>query len=235
MFDRVPAAGFLAWGVLLLCSACAAPPRPAGDADAGGTGPAPAGRPVAMLRVVASDVTVRVYRDGPLAQLGHNHVITSTAVAGQVVLRDPLEASSFSLSLPLDSLVVDDPLRRTAAGPDFPDNLTAEDREGTRGNLLGPALLDAARFPVLHLDGVGLEETAAGYVATARIDAAGLSREIRVPVAVEWAGGELVARGSFMVTHAEIGLVPFSAALGALRVREEIEVDYRLVARREAS
>ena len=233
MFDRVPAAGFLAWGVLLLCSACAAPPRPAGEADAAGA--APAGRPVATLRVVASDVTVRVYRDGPLAQLGHNHVITSTAVAGQVVLRDPLAASSFSLSLPLDSLVVDDPLRRTAAGPDFPDNLTEADREGTRRNLLGPALLDTARFPVLHLDGVGLEETAGGYVATARIDAAGVSREIRVPVAVEWDGGELVARGSFVVTHAEIGLVPFSAALGALSVREEIEVDYRLVARPEAS
>ena len=72
-------------------------------------------------------------------------------------------------------------------------------------------------------------------MATTRIDAAGVSREIRVPVAVEWDGGELVARGSFVVTHGQIGLVPFSAALGALRVREEIEVDYRLVARPEAS
>ena len=233
MFDRVAASRFLPCGVLLLCSACAAPPRPAGETDPAGA--APAGRPVATLRIVESDVTVRVYRDGPLAHLGHNHVISSTGVAGQVVLRDPLDASSFSLSLPLDSLVVDDPVRRAGAGPDFPDNLTEPDRAGTRRNLLGPALLDAARFPVLHLDGVALDETAAGYVATARIDAAGVSRRIRVPVAVEWADGELVARGGFVVTHAEIGLTPFSAALGALRVREDMEIAYRLVAREDAS
>jgi hypothetical protein len=180
-------------------------------------------------------VTVKVYRDGPLAELGHNHVIASTAMSGWVDLRDPLESSAFSLSLPLDSLVVDDPGRRAAAGADFPDNLTAADREGTRRNLLGPALLDAGRFPVLHLHGVAIEEAPEGWVATARVDVAGVAREIRVPARMERTASGLSVSGAFVLTHAELGLTPFSAALGALRVREDMEVSYRLVASEGAS
>lgn len=178
---------------------------------------------------------MKVYRDGPLAELGHNHVIASTAVTGWVDLRDPLETSAFSLSLPLDSLVVDDPGRRAAAGPDFPDNLTDTDREGTRRNLLGPTLLDAARFPSLRLDSVALEAAARGYVATARVDVAGATRQVRVPARLERTPGGLVVSGAFVLTHAELGLTPFSAALGALRVREDIEIAYRLVASGGAS
>lgn len=178
---------------------------------------------------------MKVYRDGPLAELGHNHVIASTAVSGWIHLRDPLESSTFSLALPLDSLVVDDPGRRVAAGPDFPDNLSATDREGTRRNLLGPALLDAARFPVLHLDAVAIEEARGGYVATARVDAAGVARQVRVPGTIERTDGGLVVSGAFVLTHADLGLTPFSAALGALRVREDIEIAYRLAASDDAS
>lgn len=233
VFDRIAASGFLACGVLLICTACVAPPQPAGNADPAGA--APVGRSVATLRIIESDVTVRVYRDGPLAHLGHNHVISSTGVAGQVVLREPLEASSFSLSLPLDSLVVDDPARRSEAGADFPDNLTESDREGTRRNLFGPALLDAARFPVLHLDSEGIERSAGGYLARVRVDAAGIRRVVRFPVTIRRDGSGLSASGSVVLTHADLGLVPFSAALGALRVREDLEIAYRLVARGDAS
>lgn len=197
--------------------------------------PVAEGNPAGSLRVVASEVTVKVYRDGPLAELGHNHVIASTALTGWVELRDPLQSSVFSLSLPLDSLVVDDPVRRAAAGPDFPDNLTDADRQGTRRNLLGPALLDAALHPVLHLESVGIDEAGERYVATARVDIAGSSRELRVPVTIERDDGALVVSGTFVLTHAELGLTPFSAALGALRVREDIEVTYRLVASEGAS
>lgn len=234
MFDRRPVTGFLAGALLVLAAACSAPPRPAGEAGAPPRSAAGAG-PAGSSRVVASEVTVKVYRDGPLAELGHNHVIASTAVTGWIDLRDPLESSAFGLSLPLDSLVVDDPGRRTAAGPDFPDNLTAADREGTRRNLLGPALFDAARFPVLHLDSVAIDQAGEGYVATARVDVLGVARPLRVPAAVERTDEGLVVSGAFVLTHADLGLTPFSAALGALRVREDIEVAYRLVAREGAS
>ncbi len=131
--------------------------------------------------------------------------------------------------------MVDDDARRAQAGPDFPDNLTVADKEGTRRNLLGPALLDAARFPVLQLDSVAIAAAGDGYRVTARVDVAGVVRQIQVPVTLERTGGQLQVSGEFVLTHAELGLTPFSAALGALRVREDLEVAYRLVAREGSS
>jgi len=212
-------------------SACAAPPRP----EAPPPGPPAPGTPAMVYEITESDVTVRVYRDGPLAELGHNHVISSTALGGRVELREPLSRSTLELSLPLEELVVDEAARRLVAGADFPDNLTEADRAGTRRNMLGPALLDAARFPVLRLTSVAVEGDAGAFRVTARADLAGRSREVVVPVLIELGDGVLAARGEFTLTHADLGLVPFSAALGALRVRDDMLVSYRLVARRTGS
>lgn len=230
MLDRVHSHRLLVLVAALTLGACAGSPRP----DAGETHSPPATTPAARLHyeVVESDLTVHVYRDGPLARLGHNHVIASTAVAGRIELGEPVSASTLELSLPLDSLTVDDPARRLAAGDDFPGNLTEAEQEGTRRNMLGSALLDAARFPVMRLASVAVEEREGILYVTTRVEVAGNVRELVVPAAVEIREETLVARGEFTVTHADLGLVPFSVALGALRVREDLRVAFRLVARK---
>jgi hypothetical protein len=230
MLERVQLCGLPIVIAALSLGACAPAPRP----DSGGVS-----RPSATVvsvgqryDIVESDVTVRVYRDGPLARLGHNHVIASTGMTGRVVLAGPVSRSTLELSLPLGSLTVDEPARRAAAGSDFPDNVTEADREGTRRNMLGPALLDAASFPAVHLASVAVAEREGILYVTARADVAGHVREIVVPVTLEIQGPTLVARGEFTVTHADLGLVPFSVAMGALRVRDDLQVAYRLVARK---
>jgi polyisoprenoid-binding protein YceI len=229
MLDRPPRPGFLAVALLAGLASCAAPPRPAVGPPAPETT-----RPVAaagtLYQVLDSDVTVRVYRDGPLAELGHNHVIASTGLTGQIELRQPLAASTLALELPLGSLVVDDQARREAAGGEFPGTLSQPDREGTRANMLGTALLDAAHFPVMLFEGLAIDGESPGFRVTTRVSIAGRQRDIVVPVKLEVDGDTLTASGSFTVTHAELGLSPFSVALGALRVREDIQVDYRLSA-----
>ena len=61
---------------------------------------------------------------------------------------------------------------------------------------------------------------------------AGGGGELLVPVMVSTNGDELAAHGTFTVTHGELGLAPFSAAMGALRVRDDMRISYQLVARR---
>jgi len=230
MLDRVQFHGLLIAIAALSLGACMPAPRP----DAGGpprptTTTASAGQ---SYEIVESEVTVRVYRDGPLARLGHNHVVASTGVTGRVVLAEPVSRSTLELALPLDSLTVDEPARRAAAGSDFPDNLSGADREGTRGNMLGPALLDATRFPVMHLTSIAVTERDGSLYVTTRVEVSGNVREIVVPAMMEINGPTLVAHGEFTVAHAELGLVPFSVAMGALRVRDDLQVAYRLVARK---
>ena len=233
VFERRQPKQFLAAALLVGLAACTAPPRPEG-ALASPEAPAPAPGPGTLFRVVESDVTIEVYRDGPLAQLGHNHVIASTSLAGQVMLREPLSDSSFVLELPLTSLTVDEPARRSAAGDAFPDNLTEEDKAGTRRNMLSDALLDADQFPVVQLSSLAISPTATGLSARTRVTIAGREREIEVPIVVRPEGERLSVSGEFALTHAGLGLTPFSVAMGALRVRDDMRVVYRLVARRDA-
>ena len=55
-----------------------------------------------------SKLTVKVYRAGALASLGHNHVIDSRAVDGFVYLADDISRARADLFVPVASFVVDD-------------------------------------------------------------------------------------------------------------------------------
>jgi hypothetical protein len=55
---------------------------------------------------------------------------------------------------------------------------------------------------------------------------------VEVPVSLQASGASLICSGAFELTHAQLGLKPYSVALGALRVAENIHVSYRLIAER---
>ena len=216
--------------MLALSAGCAAPPQ----VQPAAAPPARAAQtlPHEAWDVVSSRLEVRVYRDGPMLQLGHNHVITSDAIDGVIELREPRPQSGFTLALPLASLVVDDPAARAAAGTEFASPVPEKDRAGTVRNMLGPAVLDAARQAVLHLTADGISGGPVEYVARVRVGLRGEERVIDVPLALSFEGDRLRIHASMRLHHADLGLVPFSVALGALRVRDDIEVDCRLEARR---
>lgn len=219
--------------LLALLSGCALPPR-APSAAAPPPVAAPTG-PFERYDVVTSHVEVRVYRDGPMAQLGHNHLISSDALRGTIDMRDPVNDSRFALELPLDSLVVDDPALRATAGVDFVKEVPSADRAGTRRNMLGAALLDIARQSVLRLTVDGLEGGPTEFLARIRVGLRGEERVISVPLTVKAGDGNISAHASFSLHHADLGLTPFTAALGALRVRDDFQVDCRLDAKRAGS
>lgn len=191
-------------------------------------------RPFEAWDVTASRLELRVYRDGPMEKLGHNHLILSTALSGTVEMRQPMTDSGFRLELPLESLTVDDPAARAAAGEDFARPVPGQDREATRTNLLGPSVLDAARQPVVTLTAESLAGGPGEYRAELRISLRGEERVVAVPVAVTVAGGVLTAHAHFSLRHADLGLTPFTAALGALRVRDAIDFDCRIEAHRRS-
>ena len=167
-----------------------------------------------------------------MQKLGHNHLITSQSLAGHIELREPLSRSRFALSLPLDSLVVDDPEARARAGGDFAVPVPEKDREATRHNMLGEKLLDAANQGEMRLTTESVSGGPGNFEAQVRVALAGSEHVIAVPFTVTVAEGRLVARADLRLTHEDLGLEPFTVALGALRVRDDIEVDLTLEARR---
>jgi hypothetical protein len=222
----------------LVIAACAAPQRapapsqptpPVTEAH-----PPPAAPPIGAesWTVVSSNLAVRVYRDGAMQKLGHDHLISSDAVAGTITLGKPLTETRFELSLPLASLAVDDEAARQAAGGVFAAPVPAKDREATRHNMLGAKLLDAATQDTIRMASESVTGGDGRFEARIRVSLAGHDSVVSAPFSVTLEGGQLKAHADFRLTHADLGLQPFTAALGALRVREDFEVDLTLEARR---
>jgi hypothetical protein len=180
----------------------------------------------------SSEVYWRIYRAGAAARFGHNHVISVSELEGRVYRDADLSESRFELVLPVAAFVVDDPAIRSRYGEDFASEPSAEDIAGTRTNMLSENLLDGSGFPAVRVRGTGPIEQGGNTVLALEIDIVGRTVPVTVPTTVDIDEQRLEARGEFRLTHEQLGLMPFSIMMGALRVAEEMDFTYRIVARR---
>lgn len=192
------------------------------------------GASVFAVDSTASDVQVHVFRGGKLARLGHNHVMTSKHLAGRIWSRTALEGSGFQLEFPVAQLIVDEPRARAAAGSEFPGEIPADDREGTRRNMLRAEVLDAENHPTIKLQSVEVSGSAQRPQITTRITIKGVARDVIVPATVAIEGGRLTASGQFDIQQTEFGIKPFSIGMGALEVQDRLHIVFRVVAARDA-
>jgi len=58
-----------------------------------------------------------------------------------------------------------------------------------------------------------------------------VTRPITLPVHVEVSGDTLTASGKAVLRHDQFGMQPVSVAGGSVKVKNEIAIDYRIVAR----
>jgi hypothetical protein len=185
------------------------------------------------LDPAASELHFLVYRDGPLARLGHNHVIAARNLDGEVVVSADRRSATFTLLLAVDDLAVDPAPLRERYGADFSSTPSDADIAGTRSNMLSAALLDATAFPYVRVAG-RLDRTGGGDMASLEIAVKDTLAQRTVPVAVQLGDDTLTAQATLSIDHAELGLTPFSVMLGALRVAPTIDVTVSLAARRAA-
>jgi polyisoprenoid-binding protein YceI len=174
---------------------------------------------------------VRVYRGGTLARAGHNHIVASHDLAGEVYVATDLSRSSFELQLPVASLTVDEAELRAAQGADFAADVPDSARQGTRRNMLGPAVLDAEHYPQISLSSEAIDMDADRLTAHVQIHIRGETHAFTVPVSYTLNANELLAEGEFPLKQTDLGLAPFTALLGALAVQDEMQLQFRIVAR----
>jgi len=173
---------------------------------------------------------VLVYRAGPMASLGHNHVVSTHSMQGWAVFDGNAASASFALTIPVADFAVDDPTLRANEGSDFEEQVNDDARSGTLHNMLGPAVLNAADFPTLKITSVSLSSAAGALRARVAIGIAGHESTIEVPFVLETSPHRLVGHGELTVTQSSLGLTPFSIFLGALKVQDELRVKFRFVA-----
>jgi polyisoprenoid-binding protein YceI len=174
---------------------------------------------------------ILVYRGGAMARLGHNHVIASHQLEGEVHLTDEPTATRFEIRVPVNELTVDEPAMREMAGTDFPPNVPQTARDGTRKNLLSEALLDGANYPVIRLWATDVVSAGEGFDVGVEISIKDQVRDVRVPVQLERKDGALIASGEFALKQSDLGLKPFSVAMGTLIVLDEMRIRFQITAR----
>jgi polyisoprenoid-binding protein YceI len=176
-------------------------------------------------------LTLLVFRGGPLAKAGHNHVIASHTLRGTLYVPEDLARATFDVHFPVAELTVDEAaLRAKENEADFPPDVPDSAKEGTRKNMLGAALLDTEHYPDIDLRSSGLEPSGSQWIAHVTATVRDHDSTIAVPVRYEPQGDEVVVSGEFPLKQTDLGLTPFSALLGALQVVDEMRVRFRIVA-----
>ena len=182
-----------------------------------------------------SDGRLLVYRDGVLSTFGHNHVVSLKEFTGTIHLQPKLAQSRVELAIPVDRLIVDDASARHQEGEDFASEPSKDDAAATRTNMLSNALLNAQQFPTIKVTGTsGPVDAQNSVILDLSVQLVGRGIRLAVPTTLKLQGDQLEASGAVELSHKQLGLKPFSALLGSLRVAEQMKFKYRIRASKVA-
>jgi len=228
------------WLLPVLLSACQPQPQPQQQlesprsAEAATDWPghdyaaaAAAGSDVFLLDAQATRIDVVVRRDGPLARFGHDHVVTIQEPEGFLQLDQRGLASRADLRFRLDQLAVDSAAARVRYALDT--NPSEADIAGTRKNLM-EHVLDTGRWPWMTLGMGALERQQDHYSALVTLAINGSEYSSRQPFRLHREADRATVEGFFVIRQTELGIEPFSALGGGLRVADSLEVHFLIKA-----
>jgi polyisoprenoid-binding protein YceI len=173
-------------------------------------------------------VSLHVGKAGPFAFAGHEHHIETSAVSGGIQF-DAGHISAATVAVLVDATQL------KVTGEDEPPADVPE----VQRTMLGPKVLDVARFPAISLDGTRITVTSMhgqgtrltmDVVVSGQFTLHGQHRAVDVPVHVELDGPALTATGSFQLDQSRYGIKPVSVA-GMVKVRDTVDVSFTVVAR----
>lgn len=170
-----------------------------------------------------SSVIINVGRSGLFSFAGHTHTIAAPSLQGRVVAVDAdLSRSAVRLTFDATRLTV---VERGEPAGDAPRVQEA---------MLGPKVLDAARFPAITFEStavVGTRSSAGAYRLTVRgsLTLHGVTRPVTLPLVVEVGADVLKATGRMVLRQTDYGIEPVSVA-GVVKVKDELAIEYTIVA-----
>jgi polyisoprenoid-binding protein YceI len=170
-----------------------------------------------------SKLEVDVFRSGFLKMKGHDHVIAAKSCSGEVRLNSVnIEDSSVNLNVESASLVVlDDP------------GVPEKDRKQVQETMLGEEVLSVKEFPKILFHSMRLSHatrTGEDFTLTGRLSLHGVEKEISFPVHIHRENSLLRATGAATITQTDFGIKPVKAALGAVRVKDQIKIRFEFLA-----
>jgi polyisoprenoid-binding protein YceI len=173
-----------------------------------------------------STFTVTVGKSGLFKFAGHEHEVVAGTFTGEIVA-DPDDVGRSSVVLDFDAAAL------KVTGKDE----APEDVPKVQETMAGPKVLDAARFPRITFRSRAVTGRAstggASYLLEVQGDLAfrDVTRPLVLEVKVDLGADTLVAAGTTVLRHTDLGLTPISIA-GVVKVKNELGVRFRIVAKR---
>lgn len=170
--------------------------------------------------------TSRVYAFVGKTGLGHEHAVIGTLKSGELHLGREKDAGK--LEFDMRSFVADTSDARRYVG------LKGETDRGTAqkvtSNMLGPEVLNVASFPTATFEIASikkqrdLKDGSAEYLLEGDFTLHGVARRVRFTALDEPKKGWHHLRGRFAIRQTDFGITPFSTALGAVGVANELTI-----------
>ena len=174
----------------------------------------------------ASHVVINVGRAGMLGFAGHDHAILARGVTGRVTV-DPADWQRCSVSLDFD----------TSSLEVSPAGEPPADVPEVQRVMLSDRVLDVKRFPVILFRSRRVTGTrGSGQTALAiegDLTLHGVKRPLTIHATVTPDAQGLTARGSFSIRQTDFGIQPVTAGGGTVKVKDELDVQFQLAARRQ--
>ncbi len=174
-------------------------------------GPQP--QPAQSIDVQQSKMTVYVSKQGLFSFLADNHVIEV-----------PIARGSYDAEHRSVEVVVDATKMRV-----LDPRLAADKRATVQSNMLGPQVLDTAKYPTITFQSTSIQGDPNGtWSVTGNLQLHGQTHPTTFQVKNDGAGH---FTGTAMVRQTAYGITPIKIAGGAVSVKDDVRVEFDIAAR----
>jgi len=174
----------------------------------------------------SSRALIDVGKTGAFSFAGHTHEVEAPLSSGVVHL-DPDTLSRSDVRLEFNAAA----MRVTGKGDppaDVPKVTEA---------MLGPQVLDVKQYPSITFESTAV--TATGTLPSLTLSVAGkltirsTTKPVTASVAMKVDGTTLTATGRFTIKQTDFGIKPISAGGGAVKVKDELTINFTIAAREQ--
>ena len=159
------------------------------------------------IDVAHSTLTVRVYKTGLFSAFAHDHEIKAPITSGQFTE----EHGPVEFTVDARQMKVLDP------------EVSAKDRAEIQETMLGPKVLDSQKSPEITFRSSSVENSGTEqWAVVGDLTIRGQTKSVRV--GVQRKNGRYLGTGKLKQT--DFGITPISIAGGAIKVKDEIKVEF---------
>jgi len=178
-------------------------------------------------KIVAAESDMRVFvgKAGLFSALGHEHEIGVKSFNGHVVVPES-GANGASMEMEIDALSLE-VLDKQESDDDRKKIFTSMHNE----------VLESVKYPKISFKSVSVSDLkstgdgAYSFVVNGDLTLRDTTNRIAVPVAATITPQQLRASGKYTLKQSSYGIKPFSAAGGAVKVKDDVVVNFNILAK----